>query len=127
MIMRKLSLLISGIAAVCLFVAVPVGAQSRADVCRGIGVGTGAGGDDCEQPAGTTSVNSVIRAAVNILSVIVGVAGVIMIIFGGYKYITSDGDAGKVNSARQTIIYALVGLVIVALSQGVAVFVLRRS
>jgi hypothetical protein len=50
-----------------------------------------------------------------------------MLIFGGFKYITSGGDAGKITGAKNTILYAIVGLVIVALSQVIINFVLDRA
>jgi hypothetical protein len=49
-----------------------------------------------------------------------------MIIVGGLKYILSAGDSGNVTSAKNTIVYAIVGLVIVALAQFVVRFVLTK-
>lgn len=42
-----------------------------------------------------------------------GVACVIAIVVGGIKYVTSNGDSGDITSAKKTILYALVGLVVV--------------
>lgn len=64
---------------------------------------------------------------INIFSIIVGIVAVIMIIFGGFRYITSGGNQESVKSARNTIIYALVGLIIVALAQVIVRFVLREA
>jgi hypothetical protein len=74
-----------------------------------------------------SGVTNMIRAVIRVLSIIVGIAAVIMIIVSGYKYIVSGGDSGKISSAKQTLIYALVGLVIVALSQLLIHFVLTQS
>lgn len=84
---------------------------------------------DGECPAGesTTRLSGIIKTVINILSVVVGVVAVIMIIFGGLKYITSGGDSSNVSSAKNTIIYAIVGLVIVALAQFIVRFVLEKS
>lgn len=71
-------------------------------------------------------VGDIIRTVINIISLIVGVIAVIMIIIGGLKYITSAGDSGNVTSAKNTILYALVGLVIVALAQIIVRFVLGK-
>jgi hypothetical protein len=49
-----------------------------------------------------------------------------MIIIGGFQYITSSGDSGKVGTAKNTILYAIIGLVIVALAQFIVRFVLSR-
>lgn len=69
-------------------------------------------------------VKSLVVTIINLLSWLVGVISVIMVIWGGFKYLTSGGEAGKVTSAKNTIIYALVGLVIVALAQVIVLFVL---
>ena len=71
-------------------------------------------------------IENVIKRMIDIITVIVGVVAVIMIIIGGFKFITSNGDSGNIASARNTIIYALVGLVIVALAQVIVRFVLSK-
>lgn len=71
-------------------------------------------------------LDKLIGNIINILSVIVGVVAVVMIIYGGFKLITSSGDSGRLTSARQTILYALAGLVIVALAQVIARFILTN-
>jgi hypothetical protein len=50
-----------------------------------------------------------------------------MIIWGGFKYITSGGDTGNVSGAKNTLIFAIVGLIIVALAQFVVHFVLNTA
>lgn len=75
--------------------------------------GVGAVGGDCTDAGVTGTIKTVVR----ILSVIVGVAAVIMIIYGGFKYITSAGDSSKVSSAKSTLVYAIVGLVVAASAQ----------
>jgi hypothetical protein len=75
---------------------------------------------------GSTDVNKIITDVINIFSVAVGVIAVIMIIVGGFRYITSGGDSTKISSAKNTIIYALIGLVVVALAQLIVKFVLNK-
>jgi cytochrome bd-type quinol oxidase subunit 2 len=72
------------------------------------------------------TVNSLIEDVINIFSLVVGVVSVIMIIIGGFQYITSAGDSNKVGTAKNTILYAIIGLVIVALAQFIVRFVLGR-
>ncbi len=113
------------LAAYVVLAALPAGAQTaKEQICEGIGLTTTAGGNNCAQ-TGTTSVDSVVRTVVNILSIVVGVVAVIMIIIGGLKYITSTGDSAKVSSAKNTILYAIVGLVIVALAQVIVRYVMN--
>lgn len=75
---------------------------------------------------GTTKINSIIETIVNLFSVIVGVIAVIMIIWGGLRYITSGGESGKITTAKNTIIYAIIGLIVVALAQFIVKFVLNK-
>ena len=74
-----------------------------------------------------SNVNNLIATIINIFSVVVGVIAVIMIVYGGFRYITSGGDSGKVTSARNTILYAIIGLIIVALAQFIVKFVLNKA
>lgn len=93
--------------------------------------GTGAACDkDSLKKAGQTNssrIENVIKTVINILSAIVGAVSVIMIVIGGFKYVTSNGDSNNVSSAKNTILYALVGLMIVAFAQVIVQFVLERS
>ena len=81
---------------------------------------------DCATGAGEDKVNTLIQQVINVLSAIVGVIAVIMIIIGGFRYITSGGAAEKVTSAKNTILYGLIGLVIVALAQIIVKFVFTQ-
>lgn len=74
----------------------------------------------------TTEVNNAVRLGLNLFSAVVGIIAVVMIIIGGVKYITSGGDSGNVTSAKNTILYAVIGLVVVALAQIIVRFVLAR-
>lgn len=76
---------------------------------------------------GGTSINSVIKALVNLISIFVGVLSVIMLMVGGFKYTTSSGDSGKVSSAKNTIIYSIVGLLIALFAQSIVWFVLEQT
>jgi hypothetical protein len=95
---------------------------------QGSDLTTGTGGP-C-QPGntanGATKIQDIVTTIVNIFSVIVGIVAVIMIIYGGFKYITSGGDSGNITSAKNTIIYAIIGLVVVALAQFIVQFVLNK-
>jgi hypothetical protein len=79
---------------------------------------------DCDIDDGKKKVNATITNIINIFSMIVGIVAVIMLIYGGFRYVTSGGDSGAITSAKNTILYAIVGLVIVAISQAIVQFVL---
>ena len=105
-----------------------VGAQAniQENLCDGANLGFGSGGDCTAGGEAETKVNEIITLVINVFSVVVGVIAVIMIIVGGLKYITSGGDSGNITSAKNTILYAIVGLVIVALAQIIVKFVLSK-
>jgi len=74
-----------------------------------------------------TTIDNTISNIVDILSIIVGIVAVIMIIVGGFRYITSAGNQERVKTAKNTLIYAIIGLVIVALAQIIVAFVLDQA
>lgn len=74
----------------------------------------------------TKSLEVTIKTVVNVLLYIIGVLSVIMIIVGGIKYTTSAGDSTKVTSAKNTIMYAVVGLAVALLAYAIVNFVLTN-
>ncbi len=84
-------------------------------VCKDIGSGTS-----------TNPVNKVIKTATEIIAIATGVAAVVYIILGGITMITSSGNAEAVANARKRIIYAVIGLIIVALAWTTISFVTDR-
>ncbi len=94
------------------------------NLCQGTNLSISGGTGSCS--ADTGSFQPILTKIVNIFSAIVGVVAVIMIIVGGLKYITSGGDSSKVSGARNSIVFALVGLIIVALAQVIVHFVLTN-
>ncbi|MDB5163819.1 MAG: rane protein of unknown function [Candidatus Saccharibacteria bacterium] len=136
--LKKLKMLITAAFATALFtlpLAVPqmVGAQclgndTSIDTNLQCGACLNTSDSTCNgAPDPTTRVNHILTVIINVFSLIVGVVSVIFVIIGGLKYITSSGDAGNVSSAQKTIIYALVGLVVVALAQIIVRFVLAKA
>jgi len=101
--------------------ATPTANSTQREVCEDIDAGS-----NCSSPNGNSSVEieNVIKAAVRILSWIVGVMAIIMVIVSGGKYIASGGDSNKVASAKNTLIYSLLGLVIAILAQPIVGWVL---
>jgi len=81
----------------------------------------------CVAPDANRNFSALLKRIINIFSVIVGVIAVVMIIIGGLKYITSGGESSNVSGAKNTIIYAIVGLIIVALAQFIVRFVLSNA
>ena len=101
--------------------ATPAYAVNTDAACEGIKIAGGACDDSGQQ-----EVTKVIKSIINILSIIVGAISVIMIVIGGFRYIISGGDSNATAAARNTIIYALVGLAIVIFAQAIVAFVINR-
>lgn len=120
-----IALVITGLAGtIALYQTAPALAAAKDEICSGVGAVSGTG--SCSTKAGEPTVNSVINTAVNVLSLIVGIASIIMVIYAGFKYVTSAGDSGNIASAKNTLIYAIVGIVVAALARPIVQFVLDR-
>ena len=109
-------------------VAAMVPQVASADTAQSVVCGTLGGGSNCSgtNPNGSVGIDSTITAAINILSIVVGVVAVITIIVCGLRMITSQGDANSFATARTGIIYAVVGLCVVLLAQAIVQFVLAK-
>ncbi|HEX8762700.1 MAG TPA: pilin [Candidatus Saccharimonadales bacterium] len=70
--------------------------------------------------------NGVLLKVANIISYLAGISAVILVIVGGLMYVLSNGDSSKISDAKTTIIYALVGLVIVVAARTIVIFFINR-
>ena len=122
------SLLLIPVAVLGISLAVPATAgaacqSGRAEVDTGL-----TGGADCAKGAGQQTdlfgANGVFKTITNVLLYIIGAVAVIMLIIGGIRYVTSGGDSGAVTSAKNTILYAVVGIVVAILAYAVVNFVI---
>jgi len=119
--MKKLLLALFFAAGLMLSLHSPVRAEtsSTTAACQGLPGG-------CSADPGTTVQNNV-NFVITLFSWIVGIASVFMIIFGGFRFVTSGGDSGKVSSSRNTVLYAVIGLIVVAVAQIIVHFVLTKA
>jgi multisubunit Na+/H+ antiporter MnhB subunit len=65
----------------------------------------------------------VFKTITNVLLFLIGAISVIMLIIGGIRYVVSGGDSSAVQSAKNTILYAIVGVVVAILAYAVVNFV----
>jgi cytochrome bd-type quinol oxidase subunit 2 len=100
-----------------------IGSQSVNEACQGVDLSNTGG---CPTTSGD-SIDHILSIILNILSVMVGIVAVIMIIVGGLKFITSGGEASKAAAARNTLIYAIVGILVAVLAQVLVHFVLNKA
>lgn len=121
--MQKLKLsVVALLAAVGIgMVATPAyAACTSAATCVKQGANT-AGGSSSKVDLGT-----LIKTVVNVLLYILGAIAVIMIVIGGIKYTTSNGDSSSVQSAKNTILYAVVGLIVALMAYAIVNFVIEQ-
>ncbi len=100
-----------------------VSASAKDAVCNGAAFANGTKGAECEEGAGENKINNAVNNVVNLFSWVVGVAAVFAVIYGGFQYVLSTGDPAKATKGRNTILYALAGLIIVGLAQVIVKFV----
>ena len=123
--MKKIKLMIAGLLILPFFslaagqVLVPeVGAQVRdgVDTAQGDGVPDELDGED-----------GVVTQIINVFLYIIGIISVIMLIFGGFLYITSAGNPEKVKNAKNTIMYAIIGLIIAIFAYAIINWVVTQT
>jgi hypothetical protein len=128
--MKKISqIILSGFMAISMMtvptivLSAPAQAETAQDAaCRGAG-GTPSGGGCTGGQSGSLSLTATIRNIVNILLFVIGLVAVIMIIIGGLRYVLSGGDQSAVTGAKNTILYAVIGLIVALLAYAIVNFV----
>lgn len=81
----------------------------------------------CQEDKDTiTGSEGIFARITSVIALVAGAVAVIVIIIGGFMYVMAGGDSGKLKTARDTIIYAVIGLVVIALAQSIIVFIINR-
>lgn len=75
------------------------------------------------QPTDLFGSSGIFETIVNILLFLIGAVSVIMLIYGGIRYTISGGDSNSVTAAKNTILYAIVGIIVAVLAFAVVKFV----
>ena len=76
--------------------------------------------------AASDDAPSIVKSIINTMLYILGIIAVIMIVIGGIRYTTSNGDASNIKSAKDTILYAVVGLVVAIMAFAIVNFVVTN-
>lgn len=74
----------------------------------------------------TDNASSLVGSIISALMWVIGAVSVIMIVVAGIKYTTSNGDANKIQSAKNTLLYAVIGVAVAILGQAIVLFVVNR-
>jgi len=134
--MKKLSLVsfIIGSIAICMmFFAAPVVSVKVAQAagpeaaCANLSAKEKKNNPICNS-VGTTDnpVTGTIRNVSTLMALVGGVVAVIYVILGGFYFVTSNGDPQKAANGRTTLIYALIGLVIIIAAQTIVLYILGK-
>lgn len=78
------------------------------------------------ETGGNTSLSDVLKTVVNVMMFVLGAIAVIMIVIGGINYATSQGDSGRTKTAKDTILYAVIGLVVALFAYAIVNFVIEQ-
>lgn len=114
---RNVLQIVTGIATaltLCAGKAMALTVQEGADAARADGM-----------PADLVGVDGVFTRITSIALYIIGAVSVLMLVWGGLRYILSGGDSKKITDAKNTILYAILGLAIAFLSYAIIRFVLN--
>lgn len=106
--------------------AVGLGAQAYALDCKTPQDCASKGVDTADTGSKSDDVGTVIGGIVDLLLYLIGAVAVIMIVIGGFKYVVSNGEAAQVKSAKDTIFYAVIGLVVAILAYAIVHFVIGQ-
>lgn len=123
-IFRKIALLLGVIGLTSMALAAP--SQAQVNVW-GNACATNPSANICSsQDEANQNVDGIIRTITSTLLFLLGAVAVIMIIFSGFKYVASAGDQSKVASAKNTLMYSVVGLIVAIAAYAIVDFVLSR-
>lgn len=100
-------------------VSLPVYADSRDEAQNGAKLANSGGGSNQNLP-------DIITTIINVMLFIAGALAVIMIIYGGIRYITAHSDEKQVKVAKDTIVYSVTGLIIAILAYALVTFIFDR-
>lgn len=73
-------------------------------------------GGQCDVSGSSTTATNLASNVIDVISFVIGIIAVIEIIVSGFKFITSSGESGKLESAKKNLVYAIIGLIIASLA-----------
>lgn len=76
-----------------------------------------------EAPAGSNSMTGIVATMIQVFLGLLGIIFLILIIYGGYEWMTAQGDEEKVTKAKDTLQRAIIGLIIIIVAYSITFFV----
>lgn len=101
--------------------AVTLDPQKQA--CEGSGGNYNSSDHTCSGQTRQDNLPNIIITIVNIFLYVIGAIAVIMIIYGALRFVISGGDSSRVKAAKDTVLYAVIGLVVAILAYAIVHFV----
>jgi hypothetical protein len=98
----------------------------KATLCNGEAQASAVCNTDNKNPVSGTEKEGILLKVANFISYVTGIAAVIAIIIAGFEYVISSGDSAKIEKAKNAILYAVIGLVIVLSAQIIVRFVIGK-
>lgn len=125
-LLQKLAFGLAVIPMMTLGVSVLVPAVANAADCTV----TISGGKDCAKGTGVSGKglfeqDGLFQTVTNVLLFLIGAVSVIMLIIGGFRYVVSNGDSSQVTAAKNTILYAVIGIIVALLAFAIVDFVVN--
>jgi hypothetical protein len=90
------------------------------------GGSAGVSGIDVSGLPKTTATGSTVKTVLSIVDTVIGALALLFITIGGFRYVLSQGDPQATGKAKNTILYALIGLVVAVMAQIIVTFVIGR-
>ncbi|HEY1645189.1 MAG TPA: hypothetical protein VGF75_02270 [Candidatus Saccharimonadales bacterium] len=90
-------------------------ALGSTDVCKSV---------ESQTTSGKSPILKTLKTAIDLISLITGVASVIMLIVAGFQFIAGGSNPQTVATARNTLLYAIAGVAVTVLAQVIVVFVI---
>lgn len=106
-------------------ILMPTKVSADCSVGEGLSGGLSCGEPDDGRPTDLfTGDTPIFKTVINVMLFLVGALSVIMLIYGGIRYTISQGDSGAITNAKNTIMYAIIGIVISILAYAIVNFVI---
>lgn len=126
--MKRFLVALAIIFSTCSLVAVPASAYNPlgSPNCSGTAANSAICQDRNKTTNPVTGSNGAIVKGAHLVGLVAGIAAIIMLIIAAIKYVTSGGDPSGTSSAKNTMIYALVGIIVIVLAESIITFVVSR-
>jgi hypothetical protein len=128
--MKRLIYVLAIACSLLLPVTLAVGSAAAVNVfqpCSGAAKATHVCSDANAQTAAKTNpIIIALKALLELLSIIAGVASIVVLIISGFRFITSDGDANSIKTARDGVLYVVIGIVVVVVAQSIIAYVINK-